>query len=87
LQVFKDDLFSRYKTALRKLRLDGKLRGDVDEDLISFMYATTMFNMILFYREYGIRDEDMQSKLKEYFYSNFFRHGLLKDGAEPEEEG
>lgn len=84
LDLFKDESIAVFKNSLRKLRYDGKLRPDIDDDLISYIYATVQFNLILFYRESGIEDEDLQAKIRKYF-DQFFLHGLVKD-SEFEEE-
>ena len=84
--VFKADLFKRYRAALRKLRAEGRLCSDIDEDLISYMYATTMFNFSLFCREFNIQDWKVIGNLKKNFYMNFFRRGLLKDPEEARDE-
>lgn len=79
--VFKPGLFNRYKQALRRYRAEGKLYADIDDDLISYMYATTMFNMLLFFREFNIDDPALQMQLKKSFYTGFFRRGIIR-GAE-----
>ena len=78
MEIYKGWLSAKYKRGLRHLRYEGLLRPDTDDDLIAFMYATTMFNMILYFREAGIEDEAFQSKIKEYFYMSFFKYGILK---------
>ena len=45
------------------------------------MYATTMFNMLLFFREFNIDDPALQMQLKKSFYTGFFRRGIIR-GAE-----
>lgn len=78
LNLFKDESMAVFKDTLRHLRYDGKLRPDIDEDLISYIYSTVQFNLILYYREAGIEDEDLQIKIRKYF-DKFFLHGLIKD--------
>ncbi|KQO16624.1 TetR/AcrR family transcriptional regulator [Paenibacillus sp. Leaf72] len=78
LDLFKDESIAIFKDSLRRLRYDGKLRPDIDDDLIAFIYATVQFNLILFYREAGIEEEDLQLKVRKYF-DKFFLHGLIKD--------
>lgn len=84
LDLFKDESIAMFKDQLRRLRYDGKLRPDIDDDLVSFMYATLQFNLILFYREVGIEEEDLQAKARKHF-DQFFLHGLIKDSAYEEE--
>lgn len=85
LEVFKDGVFTKYKTALRNMRYEDQLRDDVDEDLIAFMYATTSFNLHLYFKENNITDYELQMKIKKYFYTRFFRHGIIKSGEEETE--
>jgi AcrR family transcriptional regulator len=84
-QVFKDESFADFKGTLRQLRLKGQLHNDIDEELLAFMYATSMFNMILFFREFGVTDRETQEQLKRNYYSGFFRRGLLKETEKKEE--
>ena len=79
LEVFKDMIFRQYREAIRKLRAEGKLYDDIDDDLIAYMYATTTLNLNLFFREFHIEDPDLRNHLKKNFYQNFFGRGLLKD--------
>lgn len=79
LEVAKNQTFPKAKNSLRQLRAQNRVHADIDDDLISFMYATTMFNMNLFFREYGITDEELKTNLKKNFYTGFFQRGILKD--------
>ncbi|MDR1705308.1 MAG: TetR/AcrR family transcriptional regulator [Clostridiales bacterium] len=78
-EVYKDTLFDRYKEILGKLRLEGKLRPDVDEDLTSYMYATSMFNLLMFYKDHGIKDTETLKKMKKYLFFSFFPYGLMNE--------
>lgn len=51
LEVEKGTAFNYCKTAMRRLRYEGKLREDVDEDLSAYIFSTVTFNLILFCRE------------------------------------
>jgi len=80
LRTFREESFTAVKDELRRMRYDGKLRSDVDEDLIAYIYATVQFNLQLFFRDFGITDEDIMVKQQRYLVS-FFRHGLMTDEA------
>lgn len=78
LTVLKGESFPLIKDILRRLRVDGYLRPDIDDDLISFMFESMQFNLVMFYREFGIKDSALQHKLSQYF-ADFMGHGLLED--------
>lgn len=84
MNVFKDETVSILKSRLRRLRYEGKLRPDLDDDLIAFIGATIPVNLILFCRDAGIEDEDLLIKLNKYFFDSFFCHGIMKDSEFPE---
>jgi hypothetical protein len=60
------------------MRVDGYLRPDIDDDLISFMFESMQFNLVMFYREFNIKDSTLQNKISKYF-TDFMSHGLLED--------
>ncbi len=76
--VLKGESFPLIKDALRQMRLNGYLRPDIDDDMISFMFESMQFNLIMFFREYNIKDANLQQKVCKYF-SDFMGHGLLDD--------
>ncbi|MCY8856271.1 hypothetical protein [Bacillus atrophaeus] len=63
---------------LRRMRVDGYLRPDIDDDLISFMFESMQFNLVMFFREFDIKDSKLQHKISKYF-ADFMGHGLLED--------
>ena len=73
----KEVLFAHAKNALRKMRYDGKLRAQVDEDMAAYMFATSMFNLMLFFKEFGIDEPEMQVKMRHYLYRDFFLYGMM----------
>ncbi|MDR1272118.1 MAG: TetR/AcrR family transcriptional regulator [Clostridiales Family XIII bacterium] len=85
LKSFMNETFLKVKDELRHMRYDSKLRPDVDDDLISFIFSTVQFNLVLFFREFGIKDEDLMVKQQKYLRS-FFRHGLMTDSRFSEYE-
>lgn len=76
-------VFDAYKKFLTELKYDGKVRTDLDADLISFMYATTLYNLELYFRYFGIEDDKLRWKIKKYFYFTFFKYGIM--GTEAQE--
>lgn len=78
LNVLKGESFPLIKDILRRMRVDGYLRPDIDDDLISFMFESMQFNLIMFFREFDIKDSKLQHKISKYF-TDFMGHGLLED--------
>lgn len=78
LNVLKSESFPLIKDMLRRMRVDGYLRPDIDDDLISFMFESMQFNLVMFFREFDIKDAKLQQKLSKYF-ADFMSHGLLED--------
>ena len=78
LNVLKGESFPLIKDILRRMRVDGYLRPDIDDDLISFMFESMQFNLVMFFREFDIKDSKLQHKISKYF-TDFMGHGLLED--------
>jgi len=78
LNVLKGESFPLIKDILRRMRVDGYLRPDIDDDLISFMFESMQFNLVMFFREFDIKDSKLQHKISKYF-ADFMSHGLLED--------
>ncbi len=78
LNVLKGESFPLIKDILRRMRVDGYLRPDIDDDLISFMFESMQFNLVMFFREFDIKDSKLQYKISKYF-ADFMGHGLLED--------
>ncbi|MEC0259665.1 TetR/AcrR family transcriptional regulator [Paenibacillus lautus] len=78
LNVLKGESFPLIKDILRRMRVDGYLRPDIDDDLISFMFESMQFNLVMFFREFDIKDSKLQFKISKYF-ADFMSHGLLED--------
>jgi AcrR family transcriptional regulator len=78
LNVLKGESFPLIKDILRRMRVDGYLRPDIDDDLISFMFESMQFNLVMFFREFDIKDSKLQYKISKYF-ADFMGHGLIED--------
>ncbi|MGD0031365.1 TetR/AcrR family transcriptional regulator [Paenibacillus illinoisensis] len=78
LDVLKGESFPIIKNILRRMRVDGSLRPDIDDELISFMFESMQFNLVMFFREFDIKDSKLQLKISKYF-ADFMGHGLLED--------
>lgn len=75
----KDSIFDMYKREIRKQRYEGKLRADVDEDLIAYMYTTLGYNLNMYFRDMNIKDQEVRIKMKEYLFYSFFQNGIFKE--------
>lgn len=82
MEVFKGNVFKKYKKILREERLKGNLRANVDEDLVAYMFATCAFNLNLFYQENEIYDDETRARLNQYLFQDFFLYGMLKKRPE-----
>lgn len=71
-----------YREILKREQAAGKLREDVDIDLIAYMYATTGYNLMVYCTERGL-DQEAYVNRKIYFYYDFFYHGILTPEQEP----
>jgi len=75
----KDRLMDKYRQEIQRLKYSGELREDVDPEIISYMYATTLYNFEMYCRETKITgDYELMWKMKKYLYFSFFKHGILK---------
>ena len=75
----KDRLMEKYRQEIQRLKYSGELREDVDPELISYMYATSLYNFEMYCRETGITgDEELMWKMKKYLFFSFFKHGILR---------
>ena len=78
---YKDMTKSVFLKELLKLKYEGALREDIDPDLIAYMYATTMYNLQLYFCEMELNkleDVELCAKMVKTFYYSFFRHGIIK---------
>ena len=75
---YSKELNSNIMDELIELKNSGKLRDNVDIDFIFHVYATSMFNVLIYFRENNITDENEKLKIKMNFYTELFLHGVLK---------
>ncbi|MEQ2444652.1 TetR/AcrR family transcriptional regulator [Pseudoflavonifractor intestinihominis] len=65
-----------YRAVLERERAAGRLREDVDIDLIAYMYATTGYNLMAYCMKHGLNQQEYVDR-KLYFFYDFFYHGIL----------
>ena len=80
-----------YKKALLLKQKAGLIRKDADLYLLAYMYVTTEYNLLMYWKEIRPGEKAVDShgnvdpqwyKMKKYFYYDFFRYGI--SGLEPE---
>jgi len=57
----------------------GKLKDTVDIQFIFHLYATSMFNILIYFKENNITDENERLEIKQKYYKDIFLNGILKD--------
>lgn len=75
---YSKELNSNVLDELIELKNSGKLRDNVDVDFIFHIYTTSMFNILIYFRENNITDENEKLKIKMNFYTELFLKGILK---------
>ncbi|MGF7057774.1 TetR/AcrR family transcriptional regulator [Brassicibacter mesophilus] len=73
------DLNSIVLEELIELKNSGKLIDSVDLNFIFHIYVTSMFNILLYFRDNNITDENEKLRIKTNYYTNMFLNGILKD--------
>ncbi|GFN34988.1 TetR/AcrR family transcriptional regulator [Tepidimicrobium xylanilyticum] len=63
---------------LVELEKQGKLVEDLDLELIFHLYVTTMFNILMYFDEKNITDEEERIRIKRKYYTDWFINGILK---------
>lgn len=75
---FNKDIENELRGNLRQLQQEGRLREDIDEDFILHMYKTSMFNILLYYREKNITSFEEKERIKNSFFNKLFLKGITK---------
>jgi AcrR family transcriptional regulator len=87
IEVMMKFYFGEYSRELNSIVMDelielknsGKLKDSVDVEFVFHFYVTSMFNILIYFREHNITDEGQKLKIKKNFYTNLFLTGILKD--------
>lgn len=75
---FSTELEDEYRKNLLRLKEQGRLREDIDCEFLLYIYKTSMFNIIMYYREKGITEFEEREKIKNAFFNKFFLRGVTK---------
>lgn len=75
---YSKELNSNVMDELVELKNSGKLKDSVDIDFIFHIYATSMFNILIYFRDNNITDVNEKLKMKINYYTELFLKGILK---------
>jgi AcrR family transcriptional regulator len=78
---YSKELNSHVMDELIELKKSGRLKDFVDLDFTFHIYATSMFNIQIYFRDNNIKDEEKRLRIKRDFYIKWFLDGILKDEA------
>ncbi len=78
---YSKELNSHVMDELIGLKKSGRLKDFVDLDFTFHIYATSMFNIQIYFRDNNIKDEEKRLRIKRDFYIKWFLDGILKDEA------
>jgi len=76
---YSKDLYSMYREDLEKLKESGKIKDNIDVELLFHIYVTSMFNIHTYFRNNNIVNLDEKIKIKNMFYRDILLHGYLKE--------
>lgn len=67
----------KYNASIFKQSVKRKeLRGDIDINLLSFIYSNIMYNLIYYFKENNITDEDEMVSIVRKIYFDYFINGI-----------
>ena len=75
---FNEDIEKEFQRNLLKLKDENKLREDIDFDFILHMYKTSMFNILMYFRQKNITSFDEKEQIKRKFFEEIFLKGITK---------
>ncbi len=73
------------KQHLQMARLDSRLRDNVTDEFVAYLYVTMEYNLQRFKEKQGIKDADLYIKLKDYMLHSLLPYGIMKSG-EPKKD-
>lgn len=66
---------------LVELKEAGKLVEDLDLEFIFHLYVTLMFNILMYFKEKNITDEEERIRIKTKFFTDWFINGIINKDA------
>lgn len=67
---------------LKELQASGKIKDSIDIDFVFHIYATSMFNILMYFKENNISDEEQRYTMKRKFYTDWFLKGIISETSE-----
>ncbi len=67
---------------LKELQDSGQIKTSVDLDFIFYIYSTSMFNILMYFKENNISDEEQRYTMKRKFYTDWFLKGIISETSE-----
>lgn len=75
------ELGSHVLHELIEFKRQGKLKDSIDVDFAFHMYATSMFNIQMYFKNQNIDDEEEKLKIKTNYFQNWFLDCILNEKA------
>lgn len=66
------------KQHLQMSRLDSRLRDNVSDEFVAYLYVTMEYNLQRFKHRQGIKDPALYTKLKDYMLHSLLPYGIMK---------
>ena len=90
VEVMMKFYFGEYSKELNSVIFDrlkefqnlGRIKDSVDIDFVFHIYATSMFNVLMYFREKNITDNEQILAIKKEFYNNWFLNGIIEKDSE-----
>ena len=79
---YSKDLNSDIMDELKELQSSGKIKDSLGVDFLFHIYATSMFNILMYFREKNITDYEERMAIKREFYNNWFLNGIIEEKHE-----
>lgn len=79
---YSKELNSNVFDELKELQASGKIKDSIDIDFVFHIYATSMFNILMYFRENNITDNEEILAIKKKFYNNWFLNAIMNEPSE-----
>ncbi|HOO52164.1 MAG TPA: TetR/AcrR family transcriptional regulator [Alphaproteobacteria bacterium] len=66
------------KQHLQMARLDSRLRDNVSDEFVAYLYVTMEYTLQRFKHRQGIKDPALYTKLKDYMLHSLLPYGIMK---------
>jgi AcrR family transcriptional regulator len=76
---YSKDLNACLMDELMEYKKTGKLKDSVDIEFVFHFYVTSMFNILAYFREHNITDDNERLKIKKKYFLDYFLNGIMRD--------